>query len=462
MKVLNVEYQNFKNLENVNIAVEGRSMIVVGKNQAGKSSVLDTIFDILSNGDMPPEPIKQGEKEAYIGIVVGDDNKQYTVTKTFTEKNKKGYLKISTPDGATFSSPVETMRRLFGTISFDMDDLLASKNNEEMSVKLKKFLNIDTDKLDTEYETKYKERAAVNKEVKDLKEVINQSVPIAATIEQIDADIKTKQDELEKIKPLQENLNALYVREQKGIDLKNSTTANLQKARDSKFELQTANEVHKKSIADKEELIKKLQHEISLESQIIIVKEEEIVAKINAEKEQSDLLVQIEDTFTAIKQEIEAAKEKISNVPVLKLEIESFERTKNDAIKLEKTKADLLVKEDEATKLTNRLDAIKKEKADVFKKYANGAVSFSDDGEVLHDGLPLHKKQLNTATLIEVAIELVLNSNPKLKSIKFDASQIDNPTLEKIMERVNKLGFQAFIERVDLDGGDLQINFIEK
>ena len=461
MKVLNIEYQNFKNLENINIAVEGRSMIVKGRNRAGKSSMIDTIFDLLCNNEMAPDPIAKGQTEAYAAVLVGDDNRKYTVKKTFTEKNKKGYLSITTEDGAKFNSPVETLERLFGTISFDMDDLLASKNNDEMSKKLRAFLKIDTDKIDQEYKQTYDERKIINAEVKQLKEIINVK-KIDKTLEVIDLEIAQKQKVIDDSSAIVSDIELINTRKEKGKALQTNKQVAIDEAKEKALKISLRIQGAKDEIQKAKDKIAELEQLIlDSESSIQTLTEEAILTNSEIEKKTS-LMSEIQSTFENIDLELENKNQLIAHIPVLKVEIDSLKKLKEEVEQIQQTKVKLSTKEKESSDLTAKLEKLQQDKRELFKANAGDLISFDDDGQVLYEGLPLHRKQLNTATLIQIAIELVLNSNPKFKAVKFDASQIDDITLKEIMSKIDKLGFQSFIERVDLDGGDLQINFIEQ
>lgn len=104
MKVESVELRNFKKHEDLILDVNGRNIFLLGPNEVGKSSILDSIFFALNSAkETPeskiPEPLTTGKKAGHVKVVVGGDGKQYTITRKFVEGSDERKLTIVTKDG---------------------------------------------------------------------------------------------------------------------------------------------------------------------------------------------------------------------------------------------------------------------------------------------------------------------------------------------------------------------------
>ncbi|MDE2470486.1 MAG: AAA family ATPase, partial [Bradyrhizobium sp.] len=65
MKIIRLESENIKGLRAVEVEPDGNVVIIGGKNGAGKSSVLDSMWYALGGKDaLPSKPIRNGEKKA--------------------------------------------------------------------------------------------------------------------------------------------------------------------------------------------------------------------------------------------------------------------------------------------------------------------------------------------------------------------------------------------------------------
>lgn len=448
MKVLKVKIENYKLLEEIELDLSGRSIIVTGPNEVGKSSLIDSIFDVLSNGDMPPKPIRDGEDNGLIQIEVGDEESgtKYIVQKSFTRANEKGYLTISTPDGAKYSKPVEHLHKLFGTISFDIEKLLNAKNEKEMFKMLKDFLNIDTVDLDAEYKKIFEERAFLNKEVSTLQQFIKEFAPgyIENKTEEL-AKLKLKAQELEPKKLELAKVQSSII---KGNDFINNNAEIIQNINISINSNNATVQRNQELIADYEKKI------IELKEANNKITKENLVHAENLKKE-----TKIKEDATLLLKKYNEEKDQLvadtntESDASLMIAIEKDIQEYNTSIETAKT---VETKSTEAKAKTKKLDEIKAKISDLFKAASTDEITITED-EILYKGLPLNKKQINTASLARLALQLAMKSNSKLQSVRFDASFMDNKTFHETMNEIRKAGFQAFVEMVDKEGQDLQI-----
>lgn len=444
MKIIKISIKNFKSLTDVEVELNGKSIIVLGPNNAGKSSFIDAAFDILQNGSMPTRPIKVGEDHAEIAVEVGEPgNIKYIVKKSFTPKKQEGYLSITTPDGASYSSPVEHLKKLFGTISFDMDGLLASKNEAEMAKKLKLFLGIDTTISDAKADEAYKERTIVNREIKAIEPLVKEKV----SIEDLEKRKVELQEEVKQREPKKVEMRELEQRIGKGEIFISTTETSIRIYNNEVSNINVAIDKAKKEIEELQNVIKAHEaNEIDIKARLLIEK--------NNLAEAKPLLEQVKEKKKTIVTELENTAS--SEVFLANVEKEIEEAEKNN-----KLFEELETKKKKSQELTDTYTAELKKSADIYKASSTEDVQFTEDGGILYKGLPLDRKQINTAGLAELALSLVLKSKSALQSVRFDASFMDNKTFAECAQKIEDAGFQAFVEMVDKDGEELEIQVKE-
>lgn len=112
MKIIELKAENIKRIKAVEIKPKDNLVIISGKNDQGKSSVLDSIWYALSWGDgrkKTPKPIRKGEDKAKVRIDLGD----IIVTRNWTD-NEKSYLKVENKEGMQYKSPQQLLDRFMG------------------------------------------------------------------------------------------------------------------------------------------------------------------------------------------------------------------------------------------------------------------------------------------------------------------------------------------------------------
>src|SRR3990172_5003945 len=115
MKIIRLKAENIKKLVAVEITPAGNVVRITGKNAAGKTSVLDSIFWALGGQqNISEQPIRKGEKRASIEVDLGD----IVVKRTFTEGGGTA-LTIENKDGLRFKSPQTMLDGLIGRLTFD-------------------------------------------------------------------------------------------------------------------------------------------------------------------------------------------------------------------------------------------------------------------------------------------------------------------------------------------------------
>lgn len=170
MKVLKLEADNFKNLKAVEITPDGQMVVVGGKNEQGKSSVMDAIWVALKGRSVaPPKPIRNGEEECRIAVDLGE----LRVVRKFTAKPGGTYtdsVKVENDAGLRYGQPQQVLDALLGTIGFDPFDFTRQKPEKQAETLLQMVpLSVDLDELAEADASDYSKRRDVNRDALQVK-----------------------------------------------------------------------------------------------------------------------------------------------------------------------------------------------------------------------------------------------------------------------------------------------------
>lgn len=426
MKVKKIEVTNFKNIEKVDLNLNGKSVYVTGPNGAGKSSFIQTVFTTLGADKTPLKVIKEGENKARVRVVIANEEKEIIVEKVFTASNPEGKLSVKSPSGEVYSKPATFIEELIGSVNFDMERFLTLKNHKEMVKFLKDFLKINTDEIDERYKAAYDERTILNREHKNL------SGQLLAFQNVNDVDLPDRYEldkEIDKYNRAKDSIEDLNNRITKGkmlIEQSHSTRASLE--------------------AEKRELEAKLANVNTL----IEDETKKCALYIQTLEEYDSTLKHVKENFSHIPDPIDA----INSYNELQKQKDEYNR-KVELQKLVDAAYDKCLDADQKVK------AIEEERKAVFDGCGIAGLTIKED-EIMLGELPLSREQINTAGLAELAVDIILAVNPKLKIVKFDATPMDKNTYSRVLEKINAAGFQCFIEDVEKDGKELTIEVIEK
>jgi len=166
MRIVQLKANNFKRLVAVEITPDGDLVLLSGKNDAGKSSVLDAIWAALGGAAAcPVKPIREGTEKGEVRLVLDNG---LVVERTFTAKGT--YLKVTADDGAKqYTKPQDMLDALVGKIAFDPLAFARKKPKEQIEELLKVVdIGIDLEQHELERRALYDKRADANRDVKRL------------------------------------------------------------------------------------------------------------------------------------------------------------------------------------------------------------------------------------------------------------------------------------------------------
>jgi len=199
MKIVSLTAENVKRLSAVEIRPDGALVQITGRNGAGKTSVLDSIWWALAGTkNIQDSPIHAGESKARIRLDLGD----MIVERRFTGQDDGGYttaLKVTSAEGATYPSPQSMLDSMLGALAFD-PLAFARKAPRDQRDAIRSLVPADLDALDAADKADYDARRDLNREAKTLRAQIDafdlpatrpETIDVSALVESLDAAGRT-------------------------------------------------------------------------------------------------------------------------------------------------------------------------------------------------------------------------------------------------------------------------------
>lgn len=428
MKIQKIYIKNFKNIAEIEKDLNGKSIWVIAQNGKGKTSFIQSMFSTLSGKEAAQKPLMNGEEKGLIQITLGEDKEtKYIVELKFSEKNQKGTLTVSAPDGTKFSSPREFLNKMVGDITFNPFDLLRLKPKELME-KVKQLVGLDLSDLDVEYDKKFNERTIVNREVDNYTGLVNKS---GLTTD----DFEKYKEEID-IVALTEEKNGIYNSQTLAKGLIDASERLIEKEKENDLDIKLY-----------EEQIKQLQQKIEDK------KKENETMKV-------DYLKLINDP---IHNKVKELLPRLMEIDTEILDATDHNNNHKKVLETKNAKDTLKEKEKKADELTKELEDIKSKKKKRIKevKMPVEGLEFATDG-LLYNGLPFDETQINKAKIIEVGYKLSTALHKDLQIMRVDGSVLDDNSIKGLLEFVEERGYQVFIEQVDNDAEKLQLKFVEE
>lgn len=437
LRFTHLEVENFKSIDKKVINIAGRSFLITGKNERGKSTLIQALLSgIDDKKNQPSVAIKTGETKASTKVKIegtlNGEKREYTLEVYYTPKNQKGRLVLLDEKGEEVKSPASKLDSIIGDISFDIFKFLKAKKQDQIKV-LKDIsgVGVEIDKLDMEYKKLYTERTFMNRKVEEADAVMKNH---GLTQDEIDL-----YSEPINIEPLQEELAGISKKITDYNDIKYKTN-NFKKQSDACYADIDENVLAIKELENKIANLKQLNDELA--RQAIDHNDKHLKGVAWLEKNP------------------EPSAEDISNrMKDASLHNENHQKVSQLA---DRHKA-LLHDKETLQKLNEDMEVILNKKSTIIKKskLPIKGLTFTDE-DILYNGLPLEEGQINTQTLIDIGFEISMALNPNLRVIFLhEGSLFDQESLNALIKKCEDRGYQLICEIVN-DNPDLEVVFTEE
>lgn len=487
--IVSLESQNVKRLKAVRIEPKGNALVIIGgANEAGKSSVLDSIAMVLGGrAEMPAVPVRKGQKRAHVICDLGS----IIVKRTLT-KEGGGQLTIEGSDGHKFTSPQTLLEQLTGKIAFDPVSFMRLDALKQADT-LRQLVGLDFGPINAEIENVYTARTEVNRDVTRLKglhgslpryeSVPEAEVSSADVLKSID-DAQAKNNECdaaeaaakraeESSKTVESNRRAQETRYNNAADATKIAQANHEHAL---LKVASAKEVVPKDpkidLAPLEADLAALMAKIKAahaHNKLVDDAQSAVVAGEREEKQACDQVIQARRTEIAEKSELDAHDEKLSqanaaaetaraattqgriDLGLLRSQLAGVEETNRKVrANVQKTEAlkSLRAAEGKSETMSQQLEdlAAKKQELLAAAKFPVTGLGFNEDGVTFNE-LPLN--QASSAQQLRISVAIAASMNPKLRVMLVrDGSLLDDANLALLKELCVSFNLQCWVERV--------------
>lgn len=413
MNIIELRAENFKRLTAVRIKPSGKVVKIAGKNNQGKSSVLDSIFAALAGKDaIPSDPIHGGADTASIFVDLGE----MRVTRKFKRTEEGDFtttLLVENKDGSRPTSPQTLLTNLLGKYTLDPMEFARLGKAGQFDALKALVPGLDLDKLNAEQKADYERRTHQNRLAAELEA---QAATIIVPAEKaVAVDV---QPILDKLAGAAEENQKLQHRAQ----------------RRAKAEADVA--AMDRAIKEHTERIAKLKADIADLEQAIID------------------ATAIRDPLVEALAKAEPLPEPVDTAALTKALGEA--QAANKAVEAQTQREELLTRarthKEAAEKLTAAMAARVEHKnaAIAAAKFPVPGLTLGEE-EVLIDGHPF--VQAGKAQQIRTSIALAMALNPTIKVIRImDGSLLDSDAMKIVAEMAEEHGFQVWVELVSEDG----------
>lgn len=128
LRLIGLHVRGFKRVEALDLTLDGKHLVLRGKNASGKTSVLDAIWSALGGMKTKdiPEPIHQGSDQAVVTLDLGD----YRVTRHWSEAGTR--LVVEAAGGERVKRPQELLDGFLGSYALDPVAFLTRRPQDQV------------------------------------------------------------------------------------------------------------------------------------------------------------------------------------------------------------------------------------------------------------------------------------------------------------------------------------------
>lgn len=402
MKIIKLEAANVKRLKAVSIQADGKPVVIVGgKNEAGKSSVLDSIqYALGGKGTLPEQPIRQGQDTASIVCDLGE-----LVVKRVITANGQSSLIVQSKDGLPYKSPQTLLDSLCAHLTFDPLSFCRLEPAKQAEM-LRRLVGLDFSELDAQRAKLYDERTMVGRDGRAAQTELTKA-PFHANAPEEEVNLSDLVSKLEAARKINaENTMARRV------------------FTDDQARLTCA--INKRDHIQRQ--IEELTRDLAYQNAEIEKQTQEVNRKAEMHKTMIDV---DESSITKAMKDLQSVNEQVrQNKGYLKLN------------------ASVEAARERYRTLTDQIAAIDAKKSATLAKaqFPLEGLSFNESG-VTFNNIPF--AQCSRAQQIKVAVAIGLAFNPKLRVILIrDGSLLDQDNLAMIAQVAAEKDAQVWIERV--------------
>lgn len=402
MEIISLESENVKRLKAVRIEPDGKPVILTGKNEQGKSSIIDSLYIALT-GKLGDKPVRDGATKARITLDTGEYFAERVIPAGGSPK-----LIVRNADGEKVKSPQTILDTLFNEMAMDPFEFARMKAKDQREILLKT-AGIDLTEWEGRYRAAYDRRTEANRDVKKSEAAWQsaEKVPDGTPNEVVSAT--------ELIAEI-DRMKSLRLARREALDAKERMEG---------------------EIAGAKERIADLERRLQEEKRSLQSAEQKVAGIAIPDAPGTD--------------EIEAASAKLS-------EVEQTNELVRKKKLVEGYRKQYLENQKAAESADETVQFILSEKERMLAEADFGVpgLSISDDGVTFED-MPF--SELSTARKIQVSVAMAMRQNPRLRIVIIrEGALIGTEIWNAIVEQCRENGFQLWVEKFQEEAGSVGLH----
>lgn len=417
-RIIKLTVSNILRLKAAEVTPDGALVVVAGKNDQGKSSLLNSIALALSGRDVPQQPIRQGASQGYVILETED----LVVTRTFSQTGGSK-LEVRDRENAKVSSPQQKLDTLTSRVAFDPLEFTKQPPDKQAET-VRRIAGLDFTGADSQYATIYAQRTEKGRAVKQKEGELQSLTRTEAPAEEIS------------VAALTEELQAAQAMNAEHADM-----------RDALSEMCDDVDTHTTRVEEAKAEIERLQEALAKAGERLTHEKKMLADQIKMWDEQRTRIEKLQDVpvdpILARMRDADATNAKV--------------RTNRQWSATHKALTEL---RGEYSELTVELESIEGDKAKALAeaKFPVDGLGFTEGG-VTFKGVPF--EQAGSAVKIRVSLAIARSLNPELPVMLIrDGSLLDENTLKMVADYADEHGCQVWLEKVSSDADGATV-FIE-
>jgi len=442
-----LQLHNFKIIEDFEMEFNGGVYLVTAENEFGKSTVIGSIFKLLT-GDRSDNLLQRGKAKGFAKAEFEHNGKVWIVELRFTTKNKRGRL-IITEKGSHFTSNNKSvLESIFGYSDFDVStfiDWSNSKPGRRKQVEMIKSLFSEKvvkkiNAMDAKIESIMEKRKTKGKEAYTQNAIVKNY--------QIDDEFINEYSKPLPLEPIREKLDKCNAR--------NANIENIQiSSKGKKSQLdnwdQYTNEILDPYSQKVDEAVLKI---TMLEAELKNAKEQHILREREQQEKQDELELEFISESEQLKNQEEwLTKNKVEPMSELNLQLEAAIEHNNNNKKLDeyhKSVEKLNKLQEQHDKFDSEIEKKREERTVIVAANPLPVSGLTFDLDQLYlNGIPFTEDEVSTSQIMETCVRLMIAKNPSCKMFKIGRGEsLGAEKFKAIVDFARKEGFQGFVEEV--------------
>lgn len=172
-KIVSLSINNVMRIHAAHIEPSGNVVVIGGRNAQGKTSVLESIAMAIGGLRLcPPEPIRAGQDEAEIDLVLGD----LKISRKFwrADGDIKSSLTVRDANDAPLKAPQSVLNQLVGSLAFDPLEFARMQPGERART-LRELVGLDVEQLEEEQQRVFDRRTEKGREKRAAQAVVTEA-----------------------------------------------------------------------------------------------------------------------------------------------------------------------------------------------------------------------------------------------------------------------------------------------